>query len=121
MPFVIYNLPDRDCSAKASDGEFHLDQDGFNKYKAWADKISKLVSKWKYAGLDFTVVLEPDSLANIVTNLSVEKCTGAQDAYKEGIAYTITKFQQKNVALYIDAAHSNCSSSHPNPSKPNKP
>jgi cellulose 1,4-beta-cellobiosidase len=107
VPLVIYNLPDRDCSAKASDGEFHLDQDGFNKYKAWSNQIAKIVSNKKYKNLDFTIVLEPDSLGNIVTNLSVPKCAGAQNAYKEGIAYTISNFQQKNVALYIDAAHSN--------------
>jgi cellulose 1,4-beta-cellobiosidase len=34
---VVYNLPDRDCSAKASDGEFHLDDDGLNKYYKFVD------------------------------------------------------------------------------------
>lgn len=34
---VVYNLPDRDCSAKASAGEFDLADDGLNKYKAYID------------------------------------------------------------------------------------
>jgi cellulose 1,4-beta-cellobiosidase len=37
VQIVVYNLPDRDCSAKASDGEFHLSDDGLNKYKGFID------------------------------------------------------------------------------------
>ena len=37
LQVVVYNLPDRDCSAKASDGEFHLDDDGLNKYYKFVD------------------------------------------------------------------------------------
>jgi cellulose 1,4-beta-cellobiosidase len=37
VQLVVYNLPDRDCSAKASDGEFHLSDDGLNKYKKYID------------------------------------------------------------------------------------
>lgn len=40
VQLVIYNLPDRDCSAKASDGEFHLIDDGLNKYKNYIDGTS---------------------------------------------------------------------------------
>jgi cellulase/cellobiase CelA1 len=28
VQFAVYNLPDRDCSAKASDGELHLSDAG---------------------------------------------------------------------------------------------
>jgi len=105
VPVVIYNLPDRDCSAKASDGEFKLDDDGLNKYKAYIDQIVKVIDSPPNDRLDFAIVLEPDSLANLVTNLSVEKCRGAAQAYKEGIAYAIKKLQRKNVSLYIDGAH----------------
>jgi len=51
------------------------------------------------------VVLEPDSLGNLVTNLGIEKCANAASAYKEGVSYAIAKLQQSNVALYLDAAH----------------
>lgn len=37
VQLVVYNLPERDCSAKASDGEFHLSDDGLNKYKKYID------------------------------------------------------------------------------------
>ena len=56
---------------------------------------------------EFAIVLEPDSLGNLVTNLSVEKCQGAEEVYQDGIAYAIKNLQQDNLHLYIDAAHSN--------------
>lgn len=37
--------------------------------------------------LQFSLVLEPDSLGNVVTNMSVDKCANAASAYKEGISY----------------------------------
>lgn len=45
--FVIYNFPDRDCSAKASDGELHLDDNGLEKYKTgYIDPIVQLVKEY---------------------------------------------------------------------------
>lgn len=42
--FVVYNFPDRDCSAKASDGELHLADDGLGRYKReYIDKIREAV------------------------------------------------------------------------------
>src|SRR5690606_24032131 len=41
FPLVIYNLPDRDCSARASDGEFKLAEDGMNKYYKFVDDVVK--------------------------------------------------------------------------------
>ncbi|KAF9042219.1 cellobiohydrolase [Panaeolus papilionaceus] len=105
VQIVVYNLPDRDCSAKASDGEFHLDNDGLKKYKAFIDSVAKELSTPTAKKLSFSILLEPDSLGNVVTNLGVEKCANAASAYKEGIAYAIAKLQFPNVALYIDAAH----------------
>ncbi|KAG2019603.1 cellobiohydrolase II-I [Coprinopsis cinerea AmutBmut pab1-1] len=105
VQIVIYNLPDRDCSAKASDGEFHLDDDGFNKYKAYVNRIAEELSTEDADKLHFAIILEPDSLGNLVTNMHVEKCRGAEAAYKEGIAYTISSLQKPNIDLYLDAAH----------------
>lgn len=45
FPLVIYNLPERDCSAKASDGELRLADDGWNKYKRYIDRIAKILKK----------------------------------------------------------------------------
>lgn len=45
---VVYNFPDRDCSAKASAGELHLDQDGLNRYKnEYIDPIVDLLKEFR--------------------------------------------------------------------------
>ncbi|KAF8647433.1 hypothetical protein AX16_006710, partial [Volvariella volvacea WC 439] len=105
VQLVVYNLPERDCSAKASDGEFHLNNDGFNKYKNYIDRISADLSTPAARALTFAVILEPDGLANLVTNLHIPKCNRAQQAYLDGVAYAISKLQQSNVHLYLDSAH----------------
>lgn len=50
--------------------------------------------------------IEPDSLANMVTNLSVQKCANAQSAYYECINYALKKLNLDNVSMYIDAGMS---------------
>jgi len=64
----------------------------------------ELTSKWA-KDLTFAIILEPDSLGNLVTNMAVEKCAGAAEAYKNGVAYAIQRLQLPNVHLYIDATH----------------
>lgn len=59
----------------------------------------------EYPSVTIVAVIEPDSLANLVTNLSLPKCSGAQAAYKEGIIYAIKKLAALNVHMYIDAGH----------------
>lgn len=48
---------------------------------------------------------EPDSLANLVTNLNVAKCANAATAYKTLTAYAIKTLNLKNVIMYLDAGH----------------
>lgn len=67
------------------------------------DPYAKAVKAAK--DLTFAIVLEPDSLGNVVTNQNVPFCAGASSVYEEGIAYAISKLQGPNIALYIDAAH----------------
>ena len=101
---VLYNLPDRDCSAGESAGELSSAKDGLNIYKhEFVDKYAQLVSEAK--DLDFAIVLEPDSLGNAVTNQGVPFCANATPIYEQGIAYAIAKLQFPNVSLYMDAAH----------------
>ncbi|PVI00812.1 glycoside hydrolase family 6 protein [Periconia macrospinosa] len=101
---VLYNLPDRDCSAGESAGELDSKKDGLRIYKEeFVDEYARLVSEAD--DLDFAIVLEPDSLGNAVTNLGVPFCAEAVPVYEEGIAYAISKLQFPNVHLYIDAAH----------------
>lgn len=44
--FVVYDLPERDCAAAASNGEYSLDNDGKNKYKAYIAKIKGILQKY---------------------------------------------------------------------------
>lgn len=37
--FVVYDLPDRDCAALASNGEYSIEDGGVEKYKAYIDSI----------------------------------------------------------------------------------
>ncbi|KDQ09306.1 glycoside hydrolase family 6 protein [Botryobasidium botryosum FD-172 SS1] len=99
VQFVIYDLPDRDCSAKASDGEFHLSNGGEAKYKEYIDAVRKEFQK--YPNVKVAALLEPDSIGN-----HVEKCANAAPAYKSLTAYAISKLGDlPNVSLYLDGAH----------------
>jgi len=100
---VVYNLPDRDCSAAASNGEFHLAQNGANNYKSYIDAIRRQLQA--YSDLRTILVIEPDSLANMITNMGVPKCQGAADAYKELTVYAVKQLSLPNVAMYLDGGH----------------
>lgn len=102
--FVVYNLPDRDCAASASNGELLIDQDGVNKYKTeYVDKIAAIIQK--YPDIKINLAIEPDSLANMVTNMGVAKCSRAAPYYKDLTAYTLRKLNFTNVDMYLDGGH----------------
>ena len=44
--FVVYDLPNRDCAALASNGEYTVANDGVNKYKAYIDSIAAILKKY---------------------------------------------------------------------------
>lgn len=44
--FVVYDLPNRDCAALASNGEYLVANDGLNKYKAYIDSIAAIIQKY---------------------------------------------------------------------------
>lgn len=48
---------------------------------------------------------EPDSLANMVTNLNVAKCANAADVYHRSTVYAVKQLDLPNVAQYLDAGH----------------
>jgi cellulose 1,4-beta-cellobiosidase len=102
--FVAYDLPDRDCSAVASNGELTSEKGGEKRYqKEFVDKIAAQVKAHPKSRVVF--VVEPDSLANIATNMSVAKCAAAENVYKHSVAYAIKTLAMPNVSLYVDAAH----------------
>ncbi|CAG7922049.1 unnamed protein product [Penicillium olsonii] len=101
--FVVYDLPDRDCAALASNGEYSIADGGVAKYKAYIDAIRKILVQ--YSDVRTILVIEPDSLANLVTNMNVAKCANARDAYLEGTDYAVKQLNLDNVAMYLDAGH----------------
>ena len=109
IQFVIYDLPNRDCSALASNGELLIAENGLNRYKSeYIDPIAAIMSDSKYANLRIVTIIEPDSLPNLITNLSFAKCAEANStgAYVQGVQYALNKLHaMSNVYTYIDAAH----------------
>lgn len=103
--FVVYNLPDRDCHANASRGELFTTSGGLATYKA--DFIDPIAAAFEaHPNQRIVVILEPDSLPNIATNLSDPRCAAAEGAYRDGTAYAIAQLAAPNVSLYLDTGHS---------------
>jgi cellulose 1,4-beta-cellobiosidase len=109
VQFVIYDLPNRDCSALASNGELLVANGGMARYQSeYIDPIAAMMAEPQYSNLRIVTVIEPDSLPNLVTNLSFAKCSEAQStgAYVNGVRYALNKLHAvRNVYTYIDAAH----------------
>ncbi|GLB34786.1 putative glycosyl hydrolase family 6 [Lyophyllum shimeji] len=103
VQIVVYDLPDRDCAALASNGEFSIANDGLNKYKGYIDQLVAQIKQ--YPDVRVVAVIEPDSLANLVTNLNVAKCANAQSAYKAGVTYAMQQLNSVGVYMYLDAGH----------------
>jgi cellulose 1,4-beta-cellobiosidase len=109
VEIIIYDLPNRDCAAYASNGEILCDGDnctaGLSLYqRSYIDPIVTILAK--YPDITVVALIEPDSLPNLVTNINVEKCQKAKDAYIQGTAYAVAQLAKlSNVAIYIDAAH----------------
>jgi cellulose 1,4-beta-cellobiosidase len=110
ITIVVYDLPNRDCSASASNGELSIASNGLNTYeKSYIDPIAATLSRPQYSKLRVAAIIEPDSLPNLVTNLSIAKCAEANstNAYKLGVQYALNKLHAiPNVYNYIDIAHS---------------
>ncbi len=102
---VVYDLPNRDCAAESSAGELKVEEDGEARYRT--EFIDPIAAQFKaHANQPIAVVLEPDSLGNLATNMSLPQCQRAKSVYKNGIVYAIKSFHLPNVSVYLDAAHS---------------
>jgi len=104
--FVVYDLPDRDCAALASNGELSIANNGVALYKS--EYIDVWVSYLKqYPDVPVALIIEPDSLANMITNddSSYPKCENAASSYEECVEYAIAQLNLPNVAMYMDAGH----------------
>jgi cellulose 1,4-beta-cellobiosidase len=99
---VLYDLPNRDCSAAASAGELGPGDEG--RYRS--EVVDPLAAQLRaHPDQRVAVVIEPDSLANLVTNANVEKCAKSDALYRGAIAYAVSSLAMPNVSLYLDAGH----------------
>ena len=121
---ILYNLPNRDCHASASNGELccQFNADGTCVYEAadptCADGLARYQRHYvdpfaavleKYSSVPVAVVIEPDSLPNLATNMEDPRCgnSATQTAYVQGITYAIDTLHRRapRAALYLDAGH----------------
>lgn len=128
VTFIVYNLPNRDCAAEASNGELccggktekgqcdFLDesstgncQAGLKKYREeYIDQIAASIKQ--YCGkVPLALIIEPDSLPNFVTNIDNRKCgaKSTQASYRNGIPYASNTLAKacSRATQYLDAAH----------------
>lgn len=107
---VVYNLPNRDCSAGASNGELLISENGFSRYQSeFIDPIAQILGDPAYADIRIVAVIEVDSLPNLVTNLHIPGCQQANGpgGYVDGVRYALTELGKlDNVYSYVDIAHS---------------
>ncbi|KAF2205237.1 1,4-beta cellobiohydrolase [Delitschia confertaspora ATCC 74209] len=103
LPLVVYDLPERDCAALASNGELSLANNGSALYQDYINSIATQIKA--FPDVQFILIIEPDSLANMVTNMNVQKCANAADAYKTLTAYALKTLNMANVVMYLDAGH----------------
>jgi len=107
--FVVYDLPNRDCAAASSNGEIHCADSqcaqGLQTYESqYIDPIVAIFQK--YPNQPIVTIIEPDSLPNLATNLNIQKCQQAENAYINGVAYAVRQLsKQSNIYIYLDAAH----------------
>ena len=110
FPIVIYDLPDRDCAALASNGELSIANNGLSYYEhSYIDPIAQILTDYENTNLRVVAVIEPDSLPNLVTNESLANCASANSSgvYTSGIEYALNKLHAiPNVYNYVDIAHS---------------
>src|SRR5271157_1394588 len=136
VQLVIYDLPDRDCAALASNGELSiaggdtpkgyttpLTGTGIQEYENnYITPIYNILAAYKTnPNIRFVLVIEDDSLPNIVTNTgysySLANCIAANGGqsyptystsgvYVQGIQYALNQFHSlPNAYNYLDIGH----------------
>jgi cellulose 1,4-beta-cellobiosidase len=101
---VLYDLPNRDCAANSSEGELRVEKNGEARYRnEFIDPLAALFQS--HADQPIVVILEPDSLANLATNMGLPSCVAARSVYRDATVYALKKFALPNVSVYLDAGH----------------
>ncbi|WP_236075349.1 glycoside hydrolase family 6 protein [Mariprofundus sp. EBB-1] len=110
VELVLYNLPNRDCAALSSNGTLDFRSGGLETYKKeYIDVIANVIEDPRFASLRFVLILEPDSLPNMITNLWHPECAFAHknNVYLIGNQYAIQRMSKAvNTYLYMDIGHS---------------
>ncbi|RYY02096.1 MAG: cellobiohydrolase [Gammaproteobacteria bacterium] len=111
IQIVVYDLPNRDCHALASNGELTQNAAGTARYRTeYVDAVAAIFADAKYKSLRIVAIIEPDSLPNLVTNMSDPDCAIASqgpDGYVPNTQYTLNKlYPITNVYSYVDIGHS---------------
>jgi cellulose 1,4-beta-cellobiosidase len=110
ITLIVYDLPNRDCAALASNGELLVSENGEERYRTeYIDPLAEILGDPQYDSLRKVAVVEPDSLPNLITNLNEPRCAEANSsgAYVEGIQYALDQlYPIPNTYLYLDIAHS---------------
>jgi cellulose 1,4-beta-cellobiosidase len=102
--FVLCDLPNRDCAAEASAGELAVEANGEARYRS--EFIDPIAAQFEaHADQPIVAIVEPDSLANMATNMHMPKCAASAAAYRNSIVYAIKRLALPNVSIYLDAAH----------------
>eukprot|EP00833_Pecoramyces_ruminatium_P002459 jgi/Orpsp1_1/1176491/evm.model.c7180000057811.1 len=97
--FILYMIPTRDCNSQASAGG----ASSLETYKGYIDSISKTISS--HPSTKVVMVVEPDTLGNLVTGSS-EACKTVHTLHKNALSYAVNVFgAMSNVSVYLDAAH----------------
>jgi cellulose 1,4-beta-cellobiosidase len=130
VELVIYDLPDRDCAALASNGEISIAPNpptqplsGIQTYEQnYITPIFNILASFSTnPNIRFVLVIEDDSLPNMITNtglsFSLPNCIAANDGqsyptlsmngvYVQGIQYALNQFHSlPNVYNYLDVGH----------------
>ncbi|MAB86828.1 MAG: hypothetical protein CML51_05960 [Rhodobacteraceae bacterium] len=104
LPIVVYNLPNRDCSASSSNGELTT----LDEYKDYIDSIVAVLendTNIATHGIRVVFVLEPDGIANIADPDAGTSCAENVDLYMESLLYAAEQLESYGT-LYLDAGHS---------------
>ncbi|KAL6632000.1 1,4-beta cellobiohydrolase [Neocallimastix sp. 'constans'] len=97
--FILYMISTRDCNSLASAGG----ASSLETYKGYVDDISNTISQ--YPNTKVVMVVEPDTLGNLVTGSS-EACKTVHTLHKNALSYAVDVFgNMENDSVYLDAAH----------------
>lgn len=121
--YVIYNLPNRDCNAVSSNGGLCCNetcrdgctidcQQGFTDCSQATQEYHDFIDEICYRFHPITkkiIILEPDAIANCVSNLGNNGCTESTCAvYKDNLNYAIDRISLiENTFIYLDIGHGN--------------